>query len=186
MTRAHADADRPSVRADVGIVRREYDHPDAVDLVNALYDDQVARYGYADPAGADPRLYRPPHGVFVVAYSAGQPVACGGYRAFDVRTGCAEIKKMFVRPEWRGRGIGRDILCQLEDHAAASGFQSVILETGVRNTAALALYAAMGYRPRSRFAVAYRDPAVNRAFSKLLTVSDDGPTQRGDGFRVPG
>ena len=186
MTGVRADASGHAVRCQLRFASREYDHLDAAGLVNALYDEQIARYGYADPAGADPGEYRLPRGLFLVAYWDGLPVGCGGYRTFDAQARCAEIKKMFVRPEWRGRGIGRQVLSRLEDQVAASGFRSVILETGIRNGAALALYAAMGYQRRSRYAIAYRDPSINRAFGKELTAPDAGPTPPGAGFRARG
>lgn len=152
----------------VTLQQRAYDHPDAVELVRALFDDQVERYGYADPVDADPAAYVPPHGLFLVAYHGETPVACGGYRTHDSATKTIEVKKMFAFPELRGSGLGRLVLTELERHAAHAGFTSAILETGIRNTAALALYVGAGYRPRSRYATGYRDPAVNRAFIKNL------------------
>lgn len=150
------------------IHQRPYDHPDAVLLVNALFEDQADRYGYADPAEADPAHYAPPHGLFLVAYSGAVPVACGGYRTYDAAGKTIEIKKMYTRPQARGSGLGRRILAELERHATAAGFVHSILETGVRNTAALALYTGTGYRPRPGYATDYRDPEINRAFIKSL------------------
>ncbi|MFV2179453.1 GNAT family N-acetyltransferase [Actinomadura sp. LOL_016] len=155
----------------VSLRRRPYDHPDAVHLVRALFDDQVERYGYADPVeAAAPAAYTPPEGLFLVAYQGETPVACGGYRTHDLETRTIEIKKMYAFPELRGSGLGRLILNELEWHAARAGFQSAILETGVRNTSALALYTGAGYRPRSRYATDYRDPEINRAFVKELVA----------------
>ncbi len=147
------------------IVEVEYTHPHARRLVGALFDDQVKRYGYADPVEADPAAYQPPDGLFLVGYREEQPVCCGGYRRY--RLDVVEIKKMYTVFEYRGHGYGRAIITALERHAAEGGFQTAILETGVRNTAALALYADMGYRPVPRYAPG-RDPAINRAFSKSL------------------
>ncbi|MGP4104006.1 GNAT family N-acetyltransferase [Nonomuraea sp. KM90] len=150
-----------------------YDHPDAVTLVRALYDDQVARYGYADPAEAPPALFTPPHGLFLVCYVGDMAVACGGYRAHRPVADTVEIKKMYTRPDHRGRGLGRRILDHLEQHARAHGAKWAILETGVRNDAARALYETMGYQPTNRY-VADRDPAINRAFLKSLSSAATG------------
>jgi len=147
---------------------RGYDHPDAARLVQALYDEQVARYGCADPAETSPGQYTPPGGLFLVACGTGTPVGCGGYRTYDPGARIAEIKKMYVVPHLRGQGIGRLILSQLEQRAAEAGFAGIILETGVRNDAALGLYASAGYQIRPRYAAGFRDPAVNRAFAKPL------------------
>lgn len=146
---------------------RPYDHPDASHLVRALFHDQTERYGYADPWEADPAHYTPPRGLFLVGYLDDAPVTCGGYRLFDERTRTVEIKKMYTVPHLRGQGLGNRIMTELEHHAALHDAHRVILETGVRNTAALALYAARGYHPIERY-VPGRDPAINRAFAKEL------------------
>lgn len=169
------------------IAQRAYDHSDARALVTQLYDDQVVRYGYADPVEADPDLYRPPRGLFLVGYYDRRPVCCGGFRGY--RPGIVEIKKMYTIPELRGRGLGVAIIEELERNAIAAGAQRAILETGVRNTAALGLYDQAGYRPTARY-VQGRDPAINRAFVKDLTnvaVHADGrPRQPGAGLRGQG
>lgn len=142
-----------------------YDHPDAYVLVEALFDDQVERYGYADPVDADPDLYRPPLGLFLVGYDSGRAVCCGGFRSHGADA--IEIKKMYTVPEGRGRGYGLAIINELERRATEAGVRCAILETGVRNTAALALYRGMGYQPTASY-VPGRDPAINRAFVKDL------------------
>ncbi|GGP08471.1 GNAT family N-acetyltransferase [Nonomuraea glycinis] len=147
---------------------RSYDHPDSSLLVRALFDDQVERYGYADPFEADAAYYAPPDGLFLVGYHDEVPVTCGGYRPFSGRLGIVEIKKMYTVPHLRGLGLGERIITALERQAMLDGVQRSILETGVRNTAALALYARMGYQPTERY-MDNRDPAINRAFIKDLT-----------------
>lgn len=169
------------------IIERPYDHPDARVLVKRLYDEQVECYGYADPIEADPELYRPPHGLFLVGYSRGRAACCGGFRSHGAET--VEIKKMYAVPELRGLGLGMAILSRLERRAAAAGARRVILETGVRNTAALALYRRAGYRPTARY-VPGRDPAINRAFVKDLVGhprhSAGGKRPRRLGGELPG
>jgi len=64
------------------------------------------------------------------------------------------------------RGIGRRLLAELERRAAGQA-RTIILETGVRNTAAVTLYRNMGYQPTSSY-VPGRDPRINRAFTKRL------------------
>jgi GNAT superfamily N-acetyltransferase len=152
------------------VVVRAYDHPDARRLVHALYDEQVGRYGYADPTEADQSDYAPPAGLFVVGYLDGEPVACGGYRTYDDTSRTVEIKKMYTVPATRGRGYGYAVIRELERRAAAAGARRAILETGVRNTGALALYTGVGYRPVDSY-VDGRDPAINRAFAKMLRPS---------------
>lgn len=149
------------------IAVRDYDHPDARRLVRALFDEQVERYGYADPPDGDAATYAPPAGLFVVGYLHGEPVVCGGYRIHDVESRTVEIKKMYSLPETRGSGLGRLVLTELQRRAVLSGARRAILETGVRNRAALRLYTGMGYVPTARYAKD-RDPRINRAFIKCL------------------
>jgi GNAT superfamily N-acetyltransferase len=150
------------------IASRPYDDPDVQALTGELHDEQVDRYGFADSAHDNPLLYVPPAGLFLVGYVGTIPVAGGGYRGYPTRPRTIEIRKMYTRPAWRGRGYSRAVLAVLEVRAAAGGAHQVLLETGVRNTAALALYASMGYQATARY-VPGRRPEINRAFTKALS-----------------
>ncbi|MEV4526623.1 GNAT family N-acetyltransferase [Streptosporangium sp. NPDC049304] len=130
----------------------------------------TSRSATATPTPSKPTPPPTPHGLFLVGYLNTVPVTCGGYRTFDEHTRTIEIKKMYTVPRLRGLGLGERILTTLENHAAQSGAQRSILETGVRNTAALALYTGIGYQPAARY-VNGRDPAINRAFIKELASS---------------
>jgi GNAT superfamily N-acetyltransferase len=169
MTAGSSESALPVCKVDsVEIRQRTYDHPDAVRLVRALYDEQVARYGFADPVDANPAEYAPPHGLFLVAYSTGVPSACGGYRPYDPGTGTVEVKKMYTIPDLRRRGLGRLVLSHLQQHAAHHGARSAMLETGARSQEALALFHQAGYEPTARYASG-RDASINRAFLKDLS-----------------
>lgn len=140
-------------------------------MLRAFYDEQVGRYGFAESAELSPREFVPPEGVFVVVYHSGDPVGCGGWRWHDRGTRTVEIKKTYIAPASRGLGAGRALLSWLERHAVAAGADRAILETGVRNTAALRLFASAGYLPVARY-VPGRDPEINRAFARRLTTRD--------------
>jgi GNAT superfamily N-acetyltransferase len=143
-----------------------YDHPDARRLTQALYREQIATYGFADdPTDTPVTHFDPPHGLFLIAHRHGVPVGCGGIRLLDENT--AEIKRMYVAQTARGQGLGRHILQSLEDQAASRGATQIVLETGVSNHGALALYQNSGYRPRLSY-VPGRDPLVNHALTKQL------------------
>jgi len=79
----------------------------------------------------------------VVAYYNNSPVGCGAFKEFDEET--AEIKRMFVLPEMRGKGIATDILKELEIWAKELKYKTCILETGKKQTDAIALYQKTGY-----------------------------------------
>lgn len=168
---------QPSVHKtdDVELIDRRYDHPDAARLLLAFRHEQVGRYGFADPVDANPAEYEGPHGAFLVAYHHGGAGGCGGFHWFDRARGVAEFKKLYVVPELRGHGLGRLLLTALERRAVARGARQVILESGVRNHAALHLFYSLGYQPTPRY-VDSRDPKINRAFTKTLTSEFSLPT----------
>lgn len=123
-----------------------FDSPDAGALCAAQQAELLALYeGEADigPSRNAP-MFVPPRGVFVVVRDDdGRAVACGGVTRFDDARG--ELKRMYVLPEARGRGLGRLLLDDLERGARELGFAALVLETGDRQEAALALYRSFGY-----------------------------------------
>lgn len=140
---------------------------DAVRLLGEFYQEQLGRYGFADPVDLDVAEFIPPRGVFAVVHRGGLAVGCGCYRWHDRVSGTIEIKKTYVSPAQRGIGAGRVLLAWLEGHAIAAGARRVILETGVRNTAARGLFTCAGYQPTPSY-VPGRDPAINRAYTRML------------------
>lgn len=110
----------------------------------------------------DEATLRLPQGVFVVAVSAGEPVAAGGVREFD---GTAEIKRMWVHPGWRGAGLGSRLLRRLEEEAAALGHTVVRLDSRHVLEEAIAMYRHAGYQQIER----YNDnPYATHFFAKDL------------------
>jgi GNAT superfamily N-acetyltransferase len=87
--------------------------------------------------------------VLVARDDDGTPVGCGALRPLE--PGAAELKRMYVVPAARGRGISRLLLVALEAEAAAWGWTTLRLETGTRQPAAVGLYTAAGYRPVEAF-----------------------------------
>ncbi|MFE1145681.1 GNAT family N-acetyltransferase [Streptomyces albidoflavus] len=159
----------------MALTSASYDSPVARELTRALHAEQMGLYSRADdPEATQPAEFTSPQGAFfVVTGPGGTAMACGGWRTAAQAT--AEIKRMYVTPAARGHGLGRQILAALESDARRHGMRQVILETGVANTAALALYASRGYTPTASY-VAGRDPHINRALRKLLAAepADEG------------
>ncbi|HSB93213.1 MAG TPA: GNAT family N-acetyltransferase [Flavitalea sp.] len=79
----------------------------------------------------------------IVCYIDDYAVGCGAFKPFD--EDAVEIKRMFVRPEFRGRGLGLEILRALELWAAESGYPACVLETGKKQPEAIQLYQKAGY-----------------------------------------
>lgn len=80
----------------------------------------------------------------VVVYEGGRPMGCGAIREYQPNR--TEVKRMFVAPEGRGRGVAQKILTELESWAVELGYGCCILETGKRQPEAIALYKKMGYQ----------------------------------------
>src|SRR5580692_1643412 len=87
--------------------------------------------------------------TFVVARVDGRAAGCGAFVKHDA--GYAELKRMFVHPEFRGSGLGRLILENLESLIASSGLVVIRLETGVSQEPAVRLYQRFGYLVRGPF-----------------------------------
>ena len=166
-----------------------FSHPDAVllnDLVQREYDEQYGDGGDITPL--DATMFAPPHGLYLVAYDhEGAPVASGGWRAMDAtgrphttdpatagvryagyQDGDAELKRMYVVPRARRRGLSRVLLTALEEDARAAGRVRMVLETAVRQSAAVALYTSSGYAPCPGFGV-YRHHPLSLFYAKPLT-----------------
>jgi putative acetyltransferase len=86
--------------------------------------------------------------TFLVARLNGEAVGCGAMVRYP---GYGEIKRMFVAPDRRGHGIGRQLIQRLEQAAAAANLGLLRLETGTRQPEALGLYRAVGYVERGPF-----------------------------------
>lgn len=147
-----------------------YTSPAACDLTRRLHREQIETYGTADdPQATQAAEFDRPHGLFlIVSGPDGRAIACGGWRTAGPAV--AEIKRMFVAPSARGEGLGGHVLGALERDAGANGMTTVILETGVNNHAAIALYTRFGYNSTLPYA-AGRNPLINRAFRKALNDS---------------
>lgn len=140
---------------------------DAIAAIKAYFDEIDERFptGFdpGDSLTADAPDYRPPGGVFVVAYAGDEPVACGGL--CDNANRISEIKRMWVSPDWRGVGLGRRMLEQLEARAANLGYDTVRLDTNSVLTEAIAMYTSSGYHAIERYS---DNPYAKHWFEKRL------------------
>lgn len=107
-------------------------------------------------------------GLFLVARMEGNAVGCGAVRLRAEVPAEAEIKRMYVAPEARGRGVGRALLQALEAHARSLGATRAVLETGGRQDGALALYRRAGYVPVPAFGP-YVGAPLSLCFGKDLS-----------------
>ncbi|MDN4159877.1 GNAT family N-acetyltransferase [Nocardioides abyssi] len=156
---------------DLRVVRVDYGHPDAVALIEQVQEEYVARYGGRDESPVDPAMFVPPTGSFFVGYVDGTPVATGAWRRSGVAacgtTATAEVKRMYVVPAAQRRGHARRMLAHLEATAAAAGYEALVLETGLRQPEAMALYESAGYELVPGFGY-YKDAPLSRCYAKPL------------------
>ncbi len=123
----------------------------------------------AGGAARDAAAMRPPGGAFVVIMAGDRTVGCGGLQRIDDDT--VEIKRMWIHPDWRGAGLGRRLLAELERIAADRGSGRVVLDTNEVLTEAVTMYERNGYVAIER----YNDnPYAHHWFAKRLSV--DGGT----------
>jgi GNAT superfamily N-acetyltransferase len=132
---------------------RRYDDPVAAELIETLQQEFVSRYGGRDSTPVRPEEFAPPLGLFLVGRYDGLPIACGGWRPVPGAPGLAEVKRMFVDAAYRGLGLSRVLLAELEDRARAAGVRRFRMETGSRQPEAIRLYETSGYVPAERFGV---------------------------------
>lgn len=169
------DAGSTTTTTHVTIDAVAWDDPDA----SLLRDTQQAemRDLYQDDDEPVPLTDPTTVSAMVVLRVDGVAVACGALRRLvpgswgdgEPGPGTGEVKRMFVRREWRGRGLSRRVLRELEDRARDQGLQRLVLETGGLQTAAVALYERSGYAPIPRYA-GYADSPISLCFAKDLTA----------------
>ena len=148
-----------------------WDHPDAEELRAAQRADIVARYGGDFEPGHRPTAAD--IAVFVVAYDsiAGTPIGCGGFRDLADEQPTVEVKRMYVRPAYRGRKIGQLILRDLEARARERGATRVRLETGTLQPEAVRLYEGASYRQIPNFGD-YVDAPASLCFERILETTE--------------
>jgi GNAT superfamily N-acetyltransferase len=126
--------------------RRDPEEPPATELLAEMRVELVGLYEdftrLDNPPVALDEL-RPPGGAYLVGFAGDDVVAGGGLRRLSEDV--AEIKRMYVRPAARSRGVARALLVALEEAAASLGYAAVRLDTGPKQVHGLALYRSAGY-----------------------------------------
>jgi len=131
----------------ISIAAEPFDSADARRLIAALDDHLAGRYPPEQRFGPNlkPQQIAPGLGTFVIARIDGRAVGCGALRKLDEAS--AEVKRMYVAPEVRGKGVAKKILEQLEGVGRELGVHRLVLETGIYQAEAIGLYHQAGYEP---------------------------------------
>jgi GNAT superfamily N-acetyltransferase len=151
--------------------------------------DQTAKLGldpqdflafyYGDESEILPGEFAPPRGCLLLAAVDGQPAGCIGYRPFSEQV-CV-LKRLYVRPPYRGKGIGRLLAVELLEQARLSGYRKVRLETVSFMPEAHQLYQSLGFKFCPPY---YEIPESQRAITDFMELQfhESGKDEtRGDG-----
>lgn len=142
--------------------------PAAHEALAAYYAELDGRFSAGfnpgDPgAGTDDDAMRAPRGAFVIMQGGSLTAGCGAVMQVDHTT--AEIKRMWVHQDFRGRGLGKQLLAHLEGVVAQLGYRKVVLDTNETLDEAIAMYRGAGYASIQR----YNDnPYAHHWFAKTL------------------
>jgi len=122
------------------------------ELVEALFREYIASLtedisfqNPEDELAALPGKYARPGGVVLIAWDGAEAAGAIAYRMFE--PGVAEMKRLYVRPAYRGSGLGRELANELIEEARARGYRTVMLDTLVSMQAARELYRDLGFVP---------------------------------------
>jgi GNAT superfamily N-acetyltransferase len=137
-------------------------------LIAQLLQEFGRRYGDDGPGDFLPEQVLAPRAVFLLARLDGRAVGCGALR--PLTEDVAEVKRMYVEPDARRRGIARRVLAELETFARRQGFVRLRLETGVLQPEALRLYETAGYYQIECYGY-YRDDPRSVCFEKVLETA---------------
>ena len=141
----------------IAILKERPDTPDALELLTGL-DADLRQYDYPPEschAFSVDKLIR--EGVaFFVTRCGGVAAGCGGVKLFGTEYG--EVKRMYVRPEFRGRGLAKAMLDRLAEYALAHEVRILRLETGIYQAEAIGLYERCGYQRCPPFGEYREDP----------------------------
>jgi GNAT superfamily N-acetyltransferase len=155
---------------DIEIRATRYLAPVAQALAAAAIDELATRYGGpGDDTPIEAMEFDPPEGGFFVAWRAGEPVGCAGWRTHPPDRDTAELKRMYVSESARGAGVATALLSAVEDSAVEQGRRRLILECGDRQPEAIALYEKVGYIRISDFGH-YKDAPGVRSYGRDLAA----------------
>lgn len=150
----------PELLEDARVLFREYQA--------SLHDDRdfqgyLQIQGFEGELAALPWRYAPPQGRLLIARSDGKSAGCVALLPLDADR--CEMKRMYVRPEFRGASIGRVLAGAIVDHARAIGYRRMLLDTLPHMKEAIALYRSIGFRDTARYRY---NPVEESLFFELI------------------
>ena len=113
-------------------------------LVEPIFTRSLDQQNYAEEIARLEEKYLPPRGSIYLVYVDGELAGCVGMKPSDAES--AELKRLYVRPAFRGRNLGELLTCRIMDDARAAGYRKLRLDTLPGLKTALALYRRLGFR----------------------------------------
>lgn len=143
--------------------------PADLSAVRALFEEYAAWLevdlcfqGFSDELASLPGKYAPPDGRLYLATIDAQPAGCIALKRLDEKT--AEVKRLYVRPDFRGRGLGLSLARRVIEDARSIGYRSLVLDTLERMSSARKIYKALGFR---RITPYYVNPLEGVVYMRL-------------------
>jgi ribosomal protein S18 acetylase RimI-like enzyme len=148
-----SEARWPDDRTTVEALFREY--------VSSLAED-ISFQNVDEELGTLPGKYARPGGVVLIARDGAEPAGAVAYRM--VEPGVCEMKRLYVRPAFRGTGLGRELANELIEDARAQGYRTMLLDTLASMASARALYRDLGFVPVAPY---YDNPLLGVMYMAL-------------------
>ena len=155
----------PEAAASITITRERPDTPDALALIGELDATLEPLYPSESRHGFSVARLLADEVAFFVVRVDGQAAGCGGVKLVGSEYG--ELKRMYVRPQFRGRRLGGALLAHLAGYARQHGIALLRLETGIHQHAALRLYERAGFQRIAPFGPYTNDP-LSRCYEKPI------------------
>ena len=149
----------------ISIIEERPDTPDATQLIMELEAVLQPLYAPESRHGFSIEKLLNQGVAFFVSRYDGVPAGCGGIKLFG--TEYAEVKRMYVRPQFRGHGLGKAMLNHLAAYSTQNGIHVLRLETGIYQTEAIGLYEQFGFQRIPPFGDYFDDP-VSLCYEKRL------------------
>ena len=148
------------------IVAERPDTPDAITLITELEAHLAPLYPTESRHGFSVEKLLQEDVAFFVMRHDGIPAGCGGVKLFGTEYG--EVKRMYVRPQFRGLGLAKLMLTYLQEYAREQDVRLLRLETGIHQREAIGLYERMGFRRIPPFGEYHEDP-LSRFYEKHIS-----------------
>jgi GNAT superfamily N-acetyltransferase len=138
---------------------------EAASIIGELTNELAERYNEPGGGAFNPEDVLVLRSILLTGVEDGKTIACGALRPVDEDT--CEVKRMYVNPDYRGKGFSRQMLAALEEKAGLFGYNRIILETGKKQPEALGLYNKSGYTVIPNYGI-YKEREMSVCFEKLI------------------